>query len=234
MSAKLYFRYGSMNSGKTAMLLAAAHNYIERGMYPMLLTYAGDHRFGVGKISSRLGVSKPSMVFDNNTDLEYGITYDDVNAIFVDEAQFLTAQQVEELHRVAIRKSIPVLCYGLRTDFRGKLFVGSAALMAHAETLEEIKTVCDCGKKATHVLRFKNGVPEKDGDVVQIGDLEYKSVCYSCFTKAFEEEGNEDTLRQGHQGRNQDLDGNRRGEFSKGRAWQEWWEASNQNDIVYW
>ena len=103
------------------------------------------------------------------------------DAIFVDEAQFLSERQVKQLHDIAVTWSIPVLTYGLRSDFLGRLFEGSAALMAHAETLVEIKTICECGKKATHVRRYKDGIVCTSGDVVQIGDLEYKPLCYKCF-----------------------------------------------------
>lgn len=180
--SKLYFRYSTMGAGKSAQLLIAAHNYIERGMQPLLFTFEGDTRSGTGVIKSRIGLQMNALTFNSGTDMEDGFGFDGVDAIFVDEAQFLTNQQVEELHRVATNRGIPVLCYGLRTDFLGRLFTGSMALMAHAETLEELKTICDCGRKATHVRRFKDGVLQLSGDVVQIGDLEYKPLCFSCFS----------------------------------------------------
>lgn len=181
--SKLYFHYGAMGSSKSLQLMAAAYNYTERGLNPLLLTFAGDNRFGVGKIASRAGLEMPALVYNNETDMEHGLNYDDVDAIFVDEAQFLNQRQVEELHSVTINLGIPVLCYGLRTDFLGNLFEGSSALLAHAETIKEIKTICSCGKKATHNLRYSNGEVCTKGDVVQIGDAEYKSVCFSCFRK---------------------------------------------------
>lgn len=184
--AKLYFRYSTMGAGKSLQLMAAAHNYIDRGMNPLIINFAGDTRFGEGKVASRTGLEMPALLFNSDTDLEHGISYDGVDAIFIDEAQFLNQRQVEELHSVATNRSIPVLCYGLRTDFLGRLFEGSAALMAHAETLEEIKTICNCGSKATHVRRFKDGVCQSSGDIIQIGDLEYKPMCYKCFVKAGE------------------------------------------------
>lgn len=181
MSSKLYFRYSTMGAGKSLQLMAAAHNYIERGMNPLLITFEGDTRSGVGVIKSRIGIEMKALTFNDKTDLEHGIGYGDIDAIFVDEAQFLNERQVEELHRVAAYRGIPVLCYGLRTDFLGRLFEGSKALMAHAETLEELKTICNCGRKATHVRRFKDGVVQLVGEVIQIGDIEYKPLCYKCF-----------------------------------------------------
>ena len=182
--SKLYFRYSTMGAGKSAQLLTAAHNYIERGMFPMLFTFEGDTRSGVGVIKSRIGIEMKALTFNSETDMEDGFGFDGVDAIFVDESQFLTTQQVEELHRVAANRGIPVLCYGLRTDFLGRLFEGSMALMAHAEAIEELKTICECGRKATHVRRFKDGVVQLSGEVIQIGDLEYKPLCYHCFEKA--------------------------------------------------
>ncbi|MGL5012766.1 MAG: thymidine kinase [Bacteroidales bacterium] len=179
--SKLYYRYGTMCCGKSAQLLIAAHNYLERGMQPMLFTFEGDVRSGVGVIKSRIGIEMKALTFNSETNMEDGFGFEGVDAVFIDEAQFLTAQQVEELHRVAINRGIPVLCYGLRTDFLGRLFTGSMALMAHAEAIEELKTICDCGNKATHVRRFKDGVVQLTGETIQIGDLEYKSMCYKCF-----------------------------------------------------
>lgn len=182
--SKLYFRYSTMGAGKSLQLIAAAHNYIERGMYPMLITFAGDTRSGEGVIASRTGLSMPALTFNSDTDLLCGLSYEGVNAIFIDECQFLNERQVEELHQIAIDYSIPVLCYGLRTDFLGRLFEGSMALMAHAETIEELKTICDCGRKATHVRRYEQGVVQTEGEVLQIGDAEYKPMCYKCFIDA--------------------------------------------------
>ena len=184
--AKLYFRYSTMGAGKSLQLMAAAHNYNERGMAPLILNYKGDTRYGDGKVASRTGLQMDAELFSEET--HFIRDFDALNtwqkkpdAIFIDEAQFLTGQQVEQLHDIATHWSIPVLCYGLRTDFLGRLFEGSYALMAHAETIEEIKTICDCGCKATHVRRYKEGVVQTTGDVIQIGDLEYKPMCYSCF-----------------------------------------------------
>lgn len=185
--SKVYFRYSTMGAGKSAQLLTAAHNYLERGMQPMLFTFEGDTRSGVGVIKSRIGIEMKALTFNSDTDMEHGFSFDGIDAIFVDESQFLTAQQVSELHNVAITRSIPVLCYGLRTDFLGRLFDGSMALMAHAETIEELKTICKCGRKATHVRRYEDDVVQTSGSVLQIGDSEYKSMCYACFIDAASE-----------------------------------------------
>lgn len=181
MSAKLYFRYGAMNAAKSALLLAAAHNYEELGMTPILFNFHLDSRMGKSVIASRLGVQKPSQLFNKDTCFK-GLKAD---AIFIDEAQFLTKKQVEELHFVATTGT-PVLCYGLRTDFQGNLFEGSAALMAHAESIEELKTVCQCGCKATHVARYVDGKRVMDGDQIVIGDTNYKSMCYKCWINEVE------------------------------------------------
>lgn len=182
--SKLYFRYSTMGAGKSLQLMAAAHNYIERGMYPLLITFAGDTRSGEGVIASRTGLEMKALTFNSETDLLCGLSYEGVDAIFIDECQFLNERQVEELHQIAIDYSIPVLCYGLRTDFLGRLFEGSMALMAHAETIEELKTICNCGRKATHVRRYENDVVQTSGSVLQIGDSEYKPMCYKCFVDA--------------------------------------------------
>ncbi|MGL5014335.1 MAG: thymidine kinase [Bacteroidales bacterium] len=187
--AKLFFRHGTMGAGKSLQLLAAAHNYLERGLSPLLFTFAGDNRFGSGVIASRTGLKMPARSFTNSdnfletlkmVNIETGTVPD---AIFVDEAQFLTTKQVEQLHDLAANWGIPVLCYGLRVDFLGRLFEGSAALFAHAEDWEEMKTICHCGKKATHVARFLDGVKQTAGETIQIGDSEYVSMCYTCYTK---------------------------------------------------
>ena len=189
--SKLYFRHGTMGAGKSAHLIIAAHNYIDRGMYPMLFTYNGDNRFGgSGTIASRTGMKMSARTFEYDDNfcnmlrmkqIELGKLPD---AIFVDEAQFLTTEQVEQLHGIAANWGIPVLCYGLRVDFLGRLFEGSAALFSHAEDWEEMKTICRCGKKATHVARFVDGVKQTEGQTIQIGDSEYESMCYTCYTSA--------------------------------------------------
>lgn len=182
--SKLYFRYGSMNAAKSASLLLAAHNYEELGGTVRLFNFRGDTRWDEGVVASRIGLSKPCELYDEDTDLYDALYSPDVtySAIFVDEAQFLTKTQVEALHTYATTSNVPVLCYGLRTDFRGDLFDGSAALMAHAESIEELKTICQCGSKATHVARYVDDVRQYDGEVIVIGSTNYKSMCYKCWS----------------------------------------------------
>jgi len=155
--AKLYFYYASMNAGKSTNLLQADFNYRERGMATMLFTAAVDDRFAAGTIASRIGLSAPATAFDPDTDLAACAldrhATETLSCILVDEAQFLTPEQVEQLARLADVHGLPVLAYGLRTDFQGELFPGSARLLALADSLVEIKSVCGCGRKATMNLR---------------------------------------------------------------------------------
>ena len=181
--AKLYFYYAAMNAGKSTILLQSSYNYQERGMNTFLLTPAIDTRFGVGKIRSRIGIEAPATVFTPTDDLR-SIVLDahsesPVSCVLVDEAQFLTQGQVRQLTDVADQAEIPVLCYGLRTDFQGKLFEGSCALLGWADDLIEIKTICHCGRKATMVLRLDaSGAPVSEGAQVEIGGNDrYVSVC---------------------------------------------------------
>ncbi|MCF4099033.1 thymidine kinase [Maritalea mediterranea] len=180
--AKLYFSYAAMNAGKSTILLQAAHNYQERGMNALLYTSALYAEGGVGKISSRIGLDVEANLYRAEDNLlEQIITANKqqkIDCIFVDEAQFLTAQQVWQLARVADHMNIPVMCYGLRTDFQGKLFEGSAELLAIADILREIRTICECGSKATMVVRFdEHGQPMREGDQVAIGKEIYVSMC---------------------------------------------------------
>lgn len=179
--AKLYFHYSTMNAGKSTLLLQAAYNYRERGMQVLLLTAAMDKRAGEGVIGSRIGIASPARTFDERTNLYDLIVEEAPQAacIFVDEAQFLTESQVWQLARVADDRRQPVMCYGLRVDFRGQLFPGSAALLALADDLREVRTICHCGKKATMVIRQdENGQPIREGAQVQIGGNEtYVSLC---------------------------------------------------------
>jgi thymidine kinase len=155
--AKLYFYYASMNAGKSTTLLQADFNYRERGMATMLFTAAVDDRFAAGTIASRIGLSAPATAFDPGTDLATCVldrhATEALSCILVDEAQFLTPAQVDQLARLADEHGLPVLAYGLRTDFQGELFPGSARLLALADSLVEIKSVCGCGRKATMNLR---------------------------------------------------------------------------------
>ncbi len=181
--AKLYFNYSAMNAGKSTVLLQASHNYRERGMDTLLLTARLDNRAGVGTIGSRIGLEAQARTFSENDDL--GAQIAEVHGekplacVLVDEAQFLTEQQVWQLARVADRRGVPVMCFGLRTDFQGKLFPGSATLLAIADTLREIRTICWCGRKATMVVRLDgDGKILEEGAQVAIGGEEsYTSLC---------------------------------------------------------
>jgi thymidine kinase len=166
--SKLYFYYAAMNAGKSTTLLQADFNYRERGMETMLWTARLDERAGAGVIGSRIALSAPAHAYDENIDLFAAITDElkrrKLDCILVDEAQFLSQRHVLQLCEVADRLDIPVLCYGLRTDFQGKLFPGSAALLALADSMIELKAVCECGRKATMNLRV-----DKDGNAVAAG-----------------------------------------------------------------
>ncbi|MCL7465620.1 thymidine kinase [Phaeovulum sp. NW3] len=181
--AKLYFHYSTMNAGKSTILLQAAHNYQERGMAPYLVTARLDDRAGQGRIASRIGIGAEADTFAPTTDLFTQIAArlqaGPCACVFIDEAQFLTPAQVWQLARVVDDLNLPVMCYGLRVDFRGELFPGSAALLALADEMREVRTICHCGKKATMVVRkAADGSVARDGDQVQIGGNEtYVSLC---------------------------------------------------------
>ena len=181
--AKLYFQYSTMNAGKTTLLLQASHNYIERGMSTYLLTAQFDNRVGEGEIGSRIGISAKADTYsadDNLFDkIERCLSQSKIDCIFVDEAQFLSKAQVWELTRVVDICKVPVMCYGLRVDFRSELFPGSAALLALADEMREVRTICHCGKKATMVVRQDDhGQTITDGAQIQIGGNEtYVSLC---------------------------------------------------------
>ena len=172
--AKLYFYYSAMNAGKSTTLLQAAYNYEERGMRVLLMTPRIDDRAGVGRIASRIGLDREAFAFDSDQDLLIYIREqtqaDKVSCVFVDEAQFLSATQVLQLTLVCDELNIPVLCYGLRTDFRGEPFEGSKYLLAWADVLNEIKTICKSGKKATMNARL-NAAGERvwEGEQIEIG-----------------------------------------------------------------
>ncbi|WP_343081109.1 thymidine kinase [Ostreiculturibacter nitratireducens] len=181
--AKLYFHYSTMNAGKSTLLLQASYNYIERGMATYLLTARFDDRAGAGRIGSRIGIGAEADTFDAQTDLFEKIaarrSAGALDCVFLDEAQFLTKGQVWQLARAVDDLGVPVMCYGLRVDFRGELFPGSAALLALADEMREVRTICHCGKKATMVVRKgEDGKALKDGAQVQIGGNEtYVSLC---------------------------------------------------------
>lgn len=172
-----------MNAGKSTVLLQASHNYIERGMNTFLLTARLDDRAGSGKIASRIGISSDAELFADGDNLDQMIRQfhnrKKIDCVLVDEAQFLSEEQVWQLAQISDDLGIPVMCYGLRTDFQGKLFPGSAALLAIADDLREIRTICWCGKKATMVVRIDDsGRPVEDGDQVEIGGNDkYLSLC---------------------------------------------------------
>ena len=188
--AKLYFYYASMNAGKSTVLLQAGFNYRERGMHTLLFTAAVDDRAGQGTIASRIGLSAPADVFAPGTDLFAAIAAAHaatiVHCVLVDEAQFLTKAQVWQLARVADELGIPVLCYGLRTDFLGELFEGSSALLAIADVLSELKAVCACGRKATMNLRIDAaGRAVSSGQQTEIGGNDrYVALCRRHFAAA--------------------------------------------------
>lgn len=187
--AQLYFYYSAMNAGKSTSLLQSAHNYREQGMEVLLFTAAIDDRFGGEQISSRIGLATPASTFDTKTDFlnlfEAALTQrknedsKSIACILVDEAQFLTRDQVDQLAHIVDRKNIPVLCYGIRTDFQGELFAGSMRLLAIADKLKELKTVCSCGRKATMTIRLDDsGQPISAGNQVVIGGNDrYESKC---------------------------------------------------------
>ncbi|MEX0275979.1 MAG: thymidine kinase [Ruegeria sp.] len=181
--AKLYFNYSTMNAGKSTVLLQASHNYRERGMDTYLLTAAVDGRAGSGRIASRIGISEEADTFRAEDDVFEMIltrlSAGEVACVFVDEAQFLTENQVWQLARAVDDLNVPVLAYGLRVDFQGKLFPGSAALLALADEMREVRTICKCGRKATMVIRQDaNGQAITEGAQVQIGGNEtYVSLC---------------------------------------------------------
>ena len=170
-----------MNAGKSTSLLQVAHNYEEQGQQVKLYTARIDDRYGVGQITSRLGPQRQTDVFDAHTNFLDGIP--DVACVLVDEAQFLTTAQVQQLHQVAQVRGVPVICYGLRSDFRGEPFPGSAYLLALADDIEEIKNICTCGKKATMNIRVDaQGRRIREGEQVSIGGNEsYRQACGRCF-----------------------------------------------------
>ncbi len=183
MMAKLYFNYAAMNAGKSTMLLQASYNYQERGMRTLIFTAAFDDRAGVGKVASRIGLSSDALTFDESTDIfaEVQVLHEQaaIACLFIDEAHFLSEHHVWQLAHIADKLNIPVMAYGLRTDFQGKLFPASRELLAIADELREIRTICHCGRKATMVARFdQQGKVVKDGAQIDVGGNEkYVSFC---------------------------------------------------------
>ena len=172
-----------MNAGKSTALLQAAYNYEERGMRVRMFTAAHDDRTGVGLIGSRLGLQRQAETFGTDTQFDAQWLGDGIACLLIDEAQFLSPDQVRQLHRLAHQHHVPVLCYGLRSDFRGDAFPGAVALLTLADDLEEMKTICACARKASMNLRVDaEGHRVKEGEQIMIGGNEsYRAVCPSCF-----------------------------------------------------
>ena len=190
--AQMYFYYSAMNAGKSTTLLQSSFNYRERGMTPVIFTAAIDDRYGKGMVSSRIGLQEEAELFNASEDL-YARLQDmngtqKIDCVLIDECQFLTKEQVYQLTEVVDKLNIPVLCYGLRSDFRGELFAGSRYLLAWADKLVELKTICHCGRKANMVIRQDaSGKAIADGDQVEIGGNDrYVSVCRKHYKEALE------------------------------------------------
>lgn len=189
--AKLYFYYSSMNAGKSTALLQSSYNYRERGMHTVILAPELDDRYGVGRVTSRIGLEADALTFRSGDDLYATVAAEyerqTLHCVLIDEAQFLTRQQVFELSEVTDRLNVPVLAYGLRTDFQGEPFEGSKYLLAWADNLKEIKAICHCGSKATMVLRLDaGGRTVTEGSQVEIGGNDrYVSTCRRHFKERF-------------------------------------------------
>ena len=184
--AKLYFRYGTMDSAKSMNLLAVAHNYRKQGKRVLLVKPRLDNRFGSTKISSRSGLEATAdLLIDHDTVLDPR-DFVGVDCILIDEAQFLPPQVIDDLRRITVDPGIPVICYGLRTDFRTRLFPGAQRLMELADRIEEVKVTCQyCAKKAICNLRFVNGAPTVRGPQIQLGaDEQYAPVCWNHYDEA--------------------------------------------------
>jgi len=193
MSAKLYFRYGSMGSGKSIELLRTNFNYKEKNQNTFLLTSILDDRYGIGKITTRIGLDSDAEIIDKNTNLFKLIKkkhFDEkyINCVLIDESQFLTKKHIWQLTDVVDNLGIPVICYGLKIDYRGELFEGSKYLLMLADAIDEIRTVCTCGKKATMIVRYLDNKPVFDGEQIIIGGNEtYTSYCRKCWKKLKDE-----------------------------------------------
>jgi len=187
--AKLYFYYSAMNAGKSTSLLQSAYNYKERGMRPFIMSAAIDNRYSIGKVTSRIGLEAEAYLFHKEDDLFKILSEENkkqgISCVLIDESQFLSREQVKQLAIAVDDLDIPVLCYGIRTDFRGELFPGSQHLLAWADNLIELKTICHCGSKATMVVRTdEDGNIINDGDQVVIGGNDrYQSMCRKHFAE---------------------------------------------------
>ena len=188
--AQLYFYYSSMNAGKSTHLLQSSYNYQERGMQTKIFTAKIDDRFAQGSVSSRLGINAEADLFDEETDLFSAIaalsTEQAIDCVLIDEAQFLTKKQVKQLTDIVDNLNVPVLAYGIRTDFLGQTFTGSAALLAWADKLIELKTICHCGRKANFVVRIdENGKAVSSGEQIEVGGNDrYEPLCRLHFKAA--------------------------------------------------
>ena len=189
--AKLYFYYSSMNAGKSTSLLQSSYNYRERGMNTLVLAPAFDDRFGAGKVASRIGIETEATPFRADDDI-YALVADkhqaeSLHCVLIDEAQFLTKEQVFQLGEITDKLNIPVLAYGLRTDFQGEPFEGSKYLLAWSDNLKELKAICHCGRKATMVVRFDaDGNAVTEGSQMEIGGNDrYVSMCRRHFRERF-------------------------------------------------
>ena len=189
--AKLYFYYSSMNAGKSTALLQSSYNYRERGMNTLVLAPELDDRFGAGKVCSRIGLESEATIFNQEDDLHDIVTTaikdEPLHCVLIDEAQFLTKDQVFQLGEVTDELNIPVLAYGLRTDFQGEPFEGSKYLLSWSDNLKEIKAICHCGTKATMVIRLdEHGKAVTEGSQVEIGGNDrYVSMCRKHFKENF-------------------------------------------------
>jgi thymidine kinase len=189
--AKLYFYYSSMNAGKSTALLQSSYNYHERGMRTLLLAPELDNRYGAGKVTSRIGIEAEATTFRNEDDLfeviEKHIAKEPLHCVLIDEAQFLTKDQVFQLSEITDKLNVPVLAYGLRTDFQGEPFEGSKYLLAWSDNLKELKAICHCGSKATMVVRFDgDGNAVTEGSQIEIGGNDrYVSMCRRHFKEKF-------------------------------------------------
>jgi len=187
MNAKLYYYYGAMGSSKTAQLLITNFNYLEKGMSTVLVTSGIDDRYEIGNIKSRIGIEAKADIITNQKLNLYDTIVEllkvkRIDIIMVEEAQFLTKKQIDQLSNIVDELNITVICYGLKQDFKYNLFPGSKRLLEIADTINEIKTMCHCGKKATSVLRLHNGKAIKSGSQIQTGGNEsYVSVCRKCW-----------------------------------------------------
>jgi thymidine kinase len=182
--AKLHFRYSAMNAGKSTALLQIAYNYEEQGQTVQLFTAGIDDRSGKGSIASRLGLQRAANVFDGDTNfLELLGRQHGLACVLIDESQFLQPTQVRQLHQLAHTANIPTICFGLRSDFQGNPFPGAAYLLTLADDIEEIKTICACGRKATMNIRVDDhGQRVREGEQVEIGgNNRYQQVCARCF-----------------------------------------------------